>query len=263
MANLSFTDKSVIVTGAAAGIGKAIAQAFLDNDANVLLVDFDAALLNKTCSELDNGKVASFVADMSTAPQVQHDIVAAALAKFGRIDVLVNNAGVYPSKMAIDIAVEDWDEIFNLNVRGYFFMAQQVAKHMMNSGISGNIINISSTASIMARPGVTHYCATKAAVKMMTQVLALEWADKNIRVNSVAPGLIETEALLASLKTAEQQAEHREKLSYCPLGRAGFGSEIANAVLFLADNDKSAFTTGQVLFVDGGYTAGKVYNTKK
>lgn len=263
MQNTAFSNKVVVVTGAAAGIGKSIAGAFIDVGARVLLVDYNAELLATTCAELNTEQAVGLVADMSTAPQVQADIVQQAVRQFGGLDILVNNAGVYPSKMALDISVADWDNIFDLNVRGYFFMAQQAAKYMQAHGAGGNIINISSTAAITARPGVSHYCATKAAIKMLTQVLALEWAKYNIRVNSVAPGLIETEALLASLQTSEAQAEHKEKLSYCPLERAGLGSEIAAAVLFMADNSKAAFITGQVLFVDGGYTAGKLYKTKK
>lgn len=263
MQHTRFANKTVIVTGAAAGIGKAIAGEFMASGAKVLLVDYNAQLLAKTCAEFNSDRVAGLVADMSTAPDVQQEIVQVAVEKFGSLDILVNNAGAYPSKMALDITVADWDKLFDLNVRGYFFMAQQAAKYMIEHTESGNIINISSTASVAARPGVTHYCATKAAVKMMTQGLALEWAKHKIRVNSVAPGLIETEALLASLKTTEEQDEHKEKLSYCPIERAGLGTEIAEAVMFLADNNKAAFITGHVMFVDGGYTAGKLYSTKK
>jgi NAD(P)-dependent dehydrogenase (short-subunit alcohol dehydrogenase family) len=262
--DIRFDNKTVVVTGAAAGVGKGIVKGFLESGAKVLLVDYNEQLLNSTYSGLavsykDN--IAMFAADLRQAASVSANIVAYAEEKLGPIRILVNNAGIYPSKFALEITENDWDALYDLNVKGYFFMAQAVAKRMVDQGMKGSIINISSTASILARPGVAHYCSSKAAIKMMTQVLALEWAQYRIRVNAVAPGLIETEALLTSLDSDVAQKEHAEKISMCPLNRVGLPSEIADSVLFLA-SDNAAYITGQNLFADGGYTAGRVFKSK-
>ncbi len=227
------------------------------------MVDYNEKLLGDTHRELAGkfaGNVAMFTADLRQAAVAGSRIVAFANEKFGPVNVLVNNAGIYPSKLALEISETDWDMLFDLNVKGYFFMAQAAAQNMIDNDIKGSIVNISSTASITARPGVVHYCSSKAAVKMMTQVLALEWAQFGIRVNAVGPGLIETEALLDSLDTDTAKQEHREKIAMCPLNRVGLPSEIAESVVFLASSH-AAFVTGQNLLADGGYTAGRVFKS--
>lgn len=261
--DISYAGKTVIVTGAAAGIGKAIAEAFLENGANVFIADYNPAILKATIEQLQAkfaGKVDGMVADLSQAHEVGKDIVAAAVKAFGDLDVLVNNAGIYPSKFSLDLEKADWDRVFDLNVRGYFFMAQAAARYWVANEHKGAIVNISSGASITARPGAIPYCSSKAAVKMMTHGLALEWIRKGIRVNAVGPGLIETEALLESLSTDVAKAEHQEKISMIPIARTGLPQEIAEAVLYIA-SDKAEFVVGQNFLVDGGYTAGRVYKT--
>ena len=262
---IMFAGKTVIVTGAAAGIGRYIAEAFLQNGANVLLVDFNKELLNKTLAcfaERFTGKAKGFIADLRQAHEVGKDIVADAIDKFGGIDVLINNAGIYPSKYLLDLEENDWNRIFDLNVKGYFFMGQAAARYWVNKKQKGVIVNISSGAAQNARPGAIPYTTSKAAVVMLTKGMALEWICKGIRVNAVGPGLIETEALLASLNTEEAQKEHLEKIIMIPIARTGLPSEIADAVLFLA-SDKAEFIVGQNLFVDGGYTAGRVFKSKQ
>ena len=262
---IMFAGKTVIVTGAAAGIGRYIAEAFLQNGANVLLVDFNKELLNKTLTcfaERFTGKAKGFIADLRQAHEVGKDIVADAIDKFGGIDVLINNAGIYPSKYLLDLEENDWNRIFDLNVKGYFFMGQAAARYWVNKKQKGVIVNISSGAAQNARPGAIPYTTSKAAVVMLTKGMALEWIRKGIRVNAVGPGLIETEALLASLNTEEAQKEHLEKITMIPIARTGLPSEIADAVLFLA-SDKAEFIVGQNLFVDGGYTAGRVFKSKQ
>lgn len=262
---ISYENKTVIVTGAAAGIGKAIVEAFLVNKACVLLVDYNEKLLNATLADLEKQypqQVAGMVADLSQAHAVGTEIVEKAAAAFGSVDILINNAGIYPSKYSLDVTEEDWDKVFDLNVKGYFFMAQAAARYWVAHEKKGVIINISSGAAQNARPGAIPYTTSKAAVVMLTHGLALEWIRKGIRVNAVGPGLIETEALLASLKTAEAQAEHKEKITMIPIGRPGLTTEIAETVLFLA-SDKAEFIVGQNLFVDGGYTCGRVFKSKQ
>lgn len=263
--DISYTGKKIIVTGAAAGIGRAIATAFLASGGAVLLVDFNSALLAAAVAELQAaypGRVAGMVADLRQACQVGKEIVATAVEKLGGLDVLVNNAGIYPSKYALDIEEDDWDSVLDLNVKGYFFMAQAAARYWVAEGRKGVIVNISSGAAQNARPGAVPYTTSKAAVVMLTHGLALEWIRKGIRVNAVGPGLIETDALLASLNSEEAKAEHREKITMIPINRVGLASEIAEAVLFMA-SDKAEFIVGQNLFVDGGYTCGRVYKTKQ
>lgn len=262
--DISFANKNVIVTGGAAGIGKAIAVAFLQNGANVLLADFNPQILDASLAELEKdfpGKVKGIVADLSQAHAVGKDIVAAAVEAFGSLDILINNAGIYPSKFSLDLEESDWDRVFDLNVKGYFFMSQAAARYWVGEARKGVIVNISSGASITARPAAIPYCTSKAAVKMLTHGLALEWIRQGIRVNAVGPGLIETDALLASLNTDEAKAEHAEKITMIPISRTGLPSEIAEAVLYIA-SDKAEFVVGQNFIVDGGYTAGRVFKSK-
>lgn len=263
--NYNLKDQIVILTGGASGIGKGIAEAFLHEGAKVLLVDINQAKLTETTFEFrekyGEGYVADVIRDVRTAGACK-GIVDTAVEQFGKLDILVNCAGMYPSTSSLDITEQEWESVFDLNVKGPFFLAQAAAKQMKEQGNGGQIINISSTASEVARPGVVHYCSSKAAVKMMTQVLALEWSTYGIRVNAVGPGLVETDTLLATLNTEEAQVEHKEKLSYCPLQRAAYVQEIAEAVLFFA-SDRSSYVTGQNLLVDGGYSAGRVFQSKK
>ena len=260
-----FENKVVIVTGAAAGIGKAIARRIASGGAKVLLVDYNEAKLNEALEGIKKdfgGSAAVFAADLTKAAQFATKIVAYAKETFGKIDILVNCAGIYPSKMALEITEEDWDMVLDLNTKGYFFMAQAVAKSMVEDGTKGQILNITSTASEIARPGVVHYCSSKAAAKMMTQVLALEWSKYGIRVNALGPGLIETDTLLATLTTEKAIKEHEEKISMCPLGRIGKPEEMAEIAAFFL-SDAADFITGQTLLADGGYGAGRSYQSMK
>lgn len=264
--DISFKDKVVIVTGASAGIGKVITKNFLEAGAKVFLVGGRQAHLDTTLDEFKTAygkdKVAGMVADLHQAVRLAPEIINNAVTNFGGLDILINNAGVYPSKYALELEEKDWDYIFEINVKGYFFMAQAAAKYWVEKGSKGNIVNITSGAAANVRPGAVTYATSKAAVVMLTKGLALEWIRKGIHVNAVGPGLIETEALLASLNTEEMQAEHKEKISMIPIGRTGTSQEIAEATLFLA-SDKAQFIVGQNLYVDGGYTCGRVFKSKQ
>ncbi|MFD1037431.1 SDR family NAD(P)-dependent oxidoreductase [Virgibacillus byunsanensis] len=256
--------KSAIITGAGSGIGKGIAQAFVDAEASVILVDINQKKLVDTKKDLEaiNSKVSvyTFTADLSKSSSYK-EVVEESVHKLGTVDILVNCAGIYPSTPALDITEDEWDQLFDLNLKGYFFLCQNVAKQMVKQDTGGSIINITSTASEVARPGVAHYCASKSGVKMMTQVLALEWAEYGIRINALGPGLVETDTLLNTLSTEKAKQEHVEKLSYCPMGRTALTEEIASGVLFFA-SDSSMYATGQTLFIDGGYSAGRFFKNK-
>lgn len=250
----------VVVTGAAAGIGKGIAKTLLAAGASVMLVDVNEPELIKTAMELSyKDQLRYLVADLGESDAAQQ-IMQTVVEQMGGLEVLVNCAGIYPSTPALEIELQEWNRVYDLNVRAPFFLAQAAAKVMIDKGTAGRIINISSTASEVARPGVAHYCSSKAALKMLTQVLALEWAPYGIRVNALGPGLVETETLLATLVTETAQKEHAEKLSYCPLKRAAAVEEIAEGVLFFASR-QSSYITGQTLLVDGGYSAGRVFQS--
>ncbi|MCP8615706.1 SDR family NAD(P)-dependent oxidoreductase [Salirhabdus salicampi] len=260
-----FNNKVAIVTGSASGIGKGIAEMFVKEGAKVVLVDINEEKLNQAVEEfaiLYNSDHVTYLTCNLQQSEVIQTIYDHTLSTFGTIDILVNCAGIYPSTDALNITEDEWDRLMDLNLKSSFFLSQQVATYMVDQEIEGNIINITSSASITTRPGVAHYSASKAALKMLTQTLAIEWAQYGIRVNALAPGLVETETLQNTLVTEEAIKEHEEKISYSPMGRTCSVEEIANGVRYLASEDAS-FVTGQTLFVDGGYTAGRVFQTKK
>ncbi|WKA55433.1 SDR family NAD(P)-dependent oxidoreductase [Planococcus shixiaomingii] len=256
--------RAVIVTGAASGIGKGIAEKFAASGDDVLLVDIKEQQLNDAKEQLAAAfpeAVIKTAAGDLTSKEFVECIVSECKSVFGRADVLVNCAGIFPSTPFLQISREEWDSVVGLNLSATFFVTQAIARLMVETKPdNANIINISSTASEVARPGVAHYCSSKAGVKMLTQVLALELAPYGIRVNAVGPGLVETEALLATLNNEKSIAEHKEKVSFAPLNRTAELSEIAAAVYFLSSKEAS-YITGQNLLVDGGYSAGRVFKS--
>jgi NAD(P)-dependent dehydrogenase (short-subunit alcohol dehydrogenase family) len=186
-------------------------------------------------------------------------IVERAVSTFGSVDVLVNCAGVFPTSPALKLANDEWDRVLGINLRAPFLCSQAAARWMVGARRPGNIINIASAAGTVARPGIAHYAASKAALIMLTKVLAIEWAEHDIRVNAVAPGLVETPGVIEGLLDTEGgRQEHLRKLDKIPIARPGEPREIAEAVLFLA-SDSSSFVTGHTLYVDGGYSAGHTF----
>ncbi|TWT25353.1 SDR family NAD(P)-dependent oxidoreductase [Planomicrobium sp. CPCC 101110] len=256
--------RTVIVTGAASGIGKGIAEKFAEEGSKLLLVDIKEQLLNETKQHLaaayPDAEIKTAAGDLTSADFVEQ-IIAECKAAFESVNVLVNCAGIFPSTPFLQISREEWSRVIGLNLSATFFLTQAIARLMVETKPeNANIINISSTASEVARPGVAHYCSSKAGVKMLTQVLALELAPHSIRVNAVGPGLVETEALLGTLNNEKAIAEHNEKVSFAPLNRTAELSEIAAAVYFIASKEAS-YITGQNLLVDGGYSAGRVFKS--
>ena len=245
-----------IVTGAGHGIGRAIALAFAEQGAPVAAVDRDGARAEAVAAELHERfgtPVLPIPCDVRDSAAVAA-MVARAVAEFSQIDVLVNNAGIYPNTPVLDIGEAEWDAVFDVNVKGMFLVSQAVARQMIARGRvpsgCGRIVNISSGSAISGRPGAAHYCASKAAVNMLTRVLALELAPHGIIVNAVSPGLIDVpdwslrEEYIAALVGAT------------PLGRIGQPEDVARAVLYLA-SPQATFMTGTVLSVDGGSSAGR------
>jgi NAD(P)-dependent dehydrogenase (short-subunit alcohol dehydrogenase family) len=241
-----FENKTVIVTGAAMGIGLGIAEEFAKNKANMVLADIDEVGVQNAAREIESvsgTRALAIKCDVSKKEEVD-SLINSTLENFGKIDVLVNNAGIFPFKSFLEMTGEDWDKVLDVNLKGTFLCSQAAAK-VMNEG--SRIVNISSIASLVGFENLTHYCASKGGVNGFTRALALELAPKKINVNVVAPGAIQTPG--ASI--------NEEKLggiiSQIPNGRIGTPEDIAHATLFLSSSGAD-YITGQVLVVDGGWT---------
>lgn len=248
--DLHLKDKVVLITGGSRGIGRAIAEEFLAEGAKVFIAAHEPQEVETALQELGKlGSVAGCVTDVSDISQIK-EMVEKAMADFGKIDVLVNNAGILLMKNVLEMTPEEWDKIFSVNARGYMFCAQEVAKVMQQKG-QGAIVNIASIAGMMGMATLEAYCATKAGIISLTKSLALSLAP-NIRVNAIGPGLIET-AMTKDILANEQQKQYF--LSKIPLKRAGQPVDIAKVAVFLA-SDAASFMTGTTVFVDGGWLAG-------
>ena len=238
--------RAVVVTGGTRGIGLAIARALAEDGASVVVSGRDAARLESAVTEIESvgASALGVVADQSKREDCDR-LVDAAKERFGRIDVLVNNAGITRDQLLVRMKDDDWDQVLDTNLRGVFLMIRAAAKSMMRQK-SGRIINIASTAGAMGNPGQVNYSAAKAGVIGLTRAAARELAHWNILVNAVAPGLIETDMAAAI------PAEAREALlQQVPLKRVGAAREVAEVVRFLA-GDGAAYVTGQTIHVNGG-----------
>jgi 3-oxoacyl-[acyl-carrier protein] reductase len=240
----------VFITGAGHGIGRAIAEAFARNGDRVVVADREETRAREVAGAIADtgGDALPLAVDVRDAAIEQ--AVAAAVAEFGEIDVLVNNAGIYPNTLVVEMEEAEWDAVFAVNVKGMFLVSRAVARRMIARGTGGRMVNISSGSARSARVGAAHYCASKAAVEMFTKVLAMELAPHGIVVNAVAPGLIEVPGW--SLRDEYISA----LVAATPMGRIGQPEDIARAVLYLA-SPEATFITGSILSVDGGSTAGR------
>ncbi len=241
-------DKRIsIVTGAAKGIGKAIVERFTNDNYFVIAVDVDEENGNKLSSEFGNENVKFIKADICNEKDVQ-SLFEKVKNDFGRIDVVVNNAGIIRDNMIWNMPVEDFDLVINVNLKGAWLMCREAGKIMKQQNF-GRIVNIASRAWLGNR-GQSNYSASKAGVVGMTRVLALELGKYNVCVNAVAPGLIDTPL------TQKLEKEVLQKLIEAqPTRTMGLSSDVANAVAFLS-SDKTQFITGQTLYVDGGKSIG-------
>ncbi len=241
------TDKPIaLVTGAAQGIGYACAEALAEDGARVILSDINAEGAAKAADKLGNGSVA-MACDMGDADAIlsMFDQIE---ADHGPVEILVNNAGIASPGDFLSYDIETFDRVMNINLRGVFVAIQRAARTMVDRGIEGAIVNMSSINAQVAIPAIPAYCASKGGIQQLTKVAALALAGNNIRVNAVGPGSIDTE-MMASVNA--NPAAMEMVMSRTPLKRIGSPREIADVVAFLASK-KASYVTGETIFVDGG-----------
>lgn len=237
-----------IVTGAARGIGKAIARKYLEEGAKVLICDVNSSRLEEAKNELISfGTVYAKVSNVAVRKEVE-ELVAYAKEVFGgRIDTLANNAGIARFEPFLEATDKAWQDTLDVNLTGAFLCSQVVAREMVKQG-SGSIVNMSSSNAILGEANLVHYNASKAGVKLMTKTMAIELAPFNIRTNNVCPGFILTELAIEAGIDDKELKGYTDKI---PLNRYGKVEEVANAFCFLA-SDEASFITGTELIVDGG-----------
>lgn len=247
--------KTAIVTGAGMGLGKAMAEALSAHGANIVVADVDEAAGRETVRELgEKGAKALYVAmDVRNQDQVVA-AVRTTVEAFGALDILVNNAGIGRPKPSLDVTRAEWQEVIDINLTGVFFMAQAAGRQMIRQK-RGVIVNIASMSALIVNNEVAQasYYASKAGVVMVTKALAAEWADNNIRVNAIAPGVMLTKQTAYMFGDPAKQDLVRKWMGYTPMRRAGNPSELGGCVVFLC-SEASSFMTGHVLVADGGYT---------
>lgn len=253
--NLDFKGKSVLITGAASGIGLESSVAFLQNGADVYMADYNEKALTEKAEELKakypESKIIAITADITNSGEVKK-IPEIIKNETGKLDILVNNAGMAHSAYSINETAEDWNKVITLNLTSQFFMAQTMANAFMIPAKSGKIINMCSLGGIMGIPSATAYSASKGGIMQTTKSLACEWARFGITVNCVCPGFVET-PLIADNMANEKWMGYMNLRT--PMRRLAKPEDVAGAVLFLA-SDMASYITGTSIVVDGGFGSG-------
>jgi NAD(P)-dependent dehydrogenase (short-subunit alcohol dehydrogenase family) len=253
MARQASSRPVALVTGAAQGLGAAIAVALARDGCDVAVSSRRVERLSDTLGRIEaaGARAAPVELDVRSQASVER-AMAEAVAALGRVDTLVNNAAVTLRRGALDMTREEWDEVMAVNLKGAFFMAQQVGRHLKAAGRPGSIVSLASTHGLVGYPQRAAYGISKAGIIQMTRMLAIEWADYGIRVNAIAPGTVDTPS------RAEYFAAHpdakRAMLERIPFHRFGTPDEVAGLVCYLA-SPQATYITGQTLVLDGGLTA--------
>ena len=243
---MRFRDQVVLVTGSAQGIGREIALAFAREGADVVISDINLEKATQTSREIEALGVKSLAVELNVVDYLKvEETLNKILDKFAKVDILVNNAGITKDSLMLRMSDADWDAVINVNLKGTFNCTKAVSRVMMKQR-RGKIINIASIIGIIGNPGQANYSASKAGIIALTKTTAKEFASRNININAVAPGFIQTEM------TAKLPQEVKEKmLSLIPMNRLGLPLDVANACLFLA-SEEASYITGQTIVVDGG-----------
>ena len=244
--------KVALVTGASYGLGMMTADFLARDGFDIAVTDLNTDDLAETVAMVEKRGRKAFATELDVRSVDSIDAaIAASVEGMGRIDVLINNAGVPLSKPALDVEPEEFDNVQNINVRGCYFMCQRFARHLVDTERQGAIVNLSSTFAVIGVPGVSVYGISKAAVAGITRHLAADWAKYGIRVNAVGPGATETKIRAANFAANPEVREWN--LSRIPMGRFGEPEDTAEAVAYLAGN-KSEYINGHLLLVDGALT---------
>jgi meso-butanediol dehydrogenase / (S,S)-butanediol dehydrogenase / diacetyl reductase len=249
---MTLTDKIAIITGAAAGIGAASASLFAKHGATIVAVDLDGAVLDRVSGEImgNGGKCLPIRADVSQPDDVR-SVVHSAVEKYGRVDILFNNAGIVPPGKVDEIAEEQWDRAFAINVKSMYLFCRAVVPEFKKQG-GGVILNTASATALRAVVDRACYTATKSAVVGLTRSMALDYVRDNIRVNCLCPGTVDTPSLARRLAAFPDPIEARRNfIARQPMGRFGTAEEIAEAALYLVSS-RSGFVTGLAFAIDGG-----------
>ncbi len=252
---MEFAGKVAIVTGGASGIGQAIATELTENGATVAIADQLEDVGPETARGLESRgfKASFFPVDVSDAAEVE-SMVKSVVEAYGAVDILVNNAGIGQRCSILEMAVDEWDRVLAVNLKGAFLCSQAVGKEMVKQGTGGRIISIVSTAAENARVNAAAYCASKAGILQFTRVLAQELGQYGITANAVGPGLTVTGS---PLREPPSEVYLGAFLKEVPLARPGDPRDVALTVAFLA-SPRADYITGQVIYADGGYSAGKL-----
>lgn len=246
---MRFNNKVAIVTGSTRGIGKAIAIQLVKDGAKVIINGTKQETVDEAVKEVGkSGTVYGIAADVSKKADVQR-LIDGAVKKFGKLDIMVNNAGIVNFSPFVDLKEEDWDRMLDVDLKGCYLCCQAAAKQMIKQKKGGKILNISSIAGFIGFPGLSHYCAAKAGVIELTKEIATELGPFKINVNAIGPGVIETDMTKDMLVDPKAM---KGFLARIPLGRIGKPDDIAKATAFLV-SDEADYVTGITLFVDGGW----------
>jgi gluconate 5-dehydrogenase len=253
--NFDFKGKSVLITGAASGIGLETAKAFLSCGADVYMSDFNEEVLSEKARELfmeyPDSVVVAIAADNTKEEDIQK-IVAAVKENTGKVDILVNNAGMSHSAYSIKESREDWGKVIDLNLTSQFFIAQRIANEFMIPQKSGRIVNTCSLGGILGIPSAAAYSASKGGVMQITKSLSCEWARFGITVNAVCPGFVETPLIKDEMANEKWMAYMTMRT---PMRRLAKPEDVAGAILFFG-SDMASYITGTSLVIDGGFSAG-------